>query len=136
MNRCSCNRPHPVLAGGSFCGSCPDDFPLDEGIARLDLWTCTVCRSTRAVEAPIAHEPSFPRLIACGPASDRTLVGGPVWLTPRGYVHLEDLQPAEAYELAPRLSMPELEALTGLAWAAALARLGVVAVCRPARRAA
>lgn len=137
MNRCCCARPHPVLTGGRYEGSClAESMPLDEGVARLDLWTCAVCRSTRAVAVPVAPEPSFPRLIACGPVSDRVLVGGPVWLTPRGYVHLEDLLPSEAAELAPTLTPPELQQLTGLAWAAAMMRLGVNALCRPTRRAA
>lgn len=137
MIRCPCGAPHPVLNGGRYCCTYTAEMlALDDGVTRLDSFDCPSCRSTRSVVVRPLPEPAYPRLVACGPASARVHVGGPVWLTPRGYVHLEDLLPAEAYELAPRLSMPELEQLTGLAWAAALARLGVVAVCRPARRAA
>ena len=135
---CSCAKPHPVAAGGTYHGSFTREM-LDlseEGAERLDLWTCRNCGSSRVLVARRLPEPEYPRLVACGPASARTTLRAAVWLTPRGYVGLADLTPGEAADLAPQMSVVELSQLTGLAWGAALARLGLAAVCRPARRVA
>ena len=92
----------------------------------------TNANSTRALVARPLPAPTYPRLIACGPASARVHVGGPVWLTPRGYVGLPDLHPSESAALASTMTEDELHQLSGLAWAAAMTSLGIRAVCRPA----
>jgi len=137
VSPCTCGLPHPVLSGGRFVRSMSrDELALDRGVDRLDLWSCVACDRTRAHLARALPEPVLPRLVATGPNMARTYVGAPIWLTERGYVHLVDLVPSEAWDLAPRLTQTELDELTGIAWAAAMARLGVVAICRPGRRAA
>jgi hypothetical protein len=95
LTPCSCGAPHPVLAGGEYVGPMrtSDGWELDEGVERLELWTCVGCRSTLAFAVPFATG------AAEGAAVSHRTPGG-AYLTDRGYVPADELGAGEAAHLA------------------------------------
>lgn len=116
MIRCSCGKPHPAVAGGRFDGSMSEPEYLEHGVVRLDLWTCSSCGSTRALEVrPL-------------PGAILGRIDGGCYLTDRGWTSVEDLLPDEVERLAPIFRFRDARLLSNDAFATLCVALGLEAV--------